>query len=253
MQQAIDSDKRRKIMILAGALTREVTEYLKNSNTVLIPVGSLEQHGEAAPLACDTIVPVRLCAAAGMKTGTAVTPAVTFGMSGNHMEFPGTVTLRPSTLSALARDISVSLYYHGFRKIIFLSGHGGNRSPITDGIVEAYDNCPDADIRYIAYWELPGVGRKQQELFCPDPGYHVTVTEVSMVWHLMGRQMPEFERVKFPPEPSSSSPVSGRRWKELYPDGGAGSDLKFVSGKKGEIFFDFLVNSLCLYLDALNR
>ncbi len=240
-------------MNLAGALTCEVREYLKNRNTVLVPVGSLEQHGDAAPLACDTIIPVRLCAAAGMKTGTAVTPAVTFGMSENHMGFPGTVTLQSSTLSAVARDISVSLYTHGFRKIIFLSGHGGNRSPITDGLNKASEDCPEADLRYLLYGELPGVTAKQKRLFCPDPGYHVTVTEVSMVWHLMGREMPEFERVKFPAEPPIGAVISREKWKELYPDGGAGSDLEFVSEEKGKEFFDFLVNSLCLYIEALER
>ncbi|MCK4806715.1 MAG: creatininase family protein [Candidatus Aegiribacteria sp.] len=240
-------------MILAGALTWEVIEYLKNKKTVLVPVGSLEQHGDAAPLACDTIIPVRLCAAAGMKTYTAVTPAVTFGMSENHMGFPGTVTLQSSTLSGIARDISVSLYTHGFRKIVFLSGHGGNRSPIIDGLNKASEECPEADLRYLLYRDLPGAVEKQKRLFCPDPGYHVTVTEVSMVWHLMGREMPEFERVKFPPEPPVGAVISREKWKELYPDGGAGSDLKFVSEEKGEVFFDFLVNSLCLYLEALEK
>ena len=240
-------------MNLAGALTREVMEYLKSRNTVLIPTGSLEQHGDAAPLACDTIIPVRLCAAAGMKTGTAVTPALTFGMSENHMGFPGTVTLQPGTLSAVARDISVSLYTHGFRKIIFLSGHGGNRSPITDGLNIASEECPEADLRYLLYGELPGVAAKQKSLFCPDPGYHVTVTEVSMVWHLMGREMPPFERISFPAEPPAGAVLSREKWKELYPGGGAGSDLKFVSEEKGKELFDYLVNSLCLYLEALEK
>lgn len=235
-------------MILAGALTREVIEYLENKDTVLVPVGSLEQHGDAAPLACDTIIPVRLCAAAGMKSYTAVTPAITFGMSENHMGFPGTVTLQPGTLSAMARDISVSLYTHGFRKIIFLSGHGGNRSPVIDGLNKASEDCPEADMRYISYWQLPGVVEKQQDLFCEDPGYHVTVTEVSMVWHLMARKMPEFERIKYPPEPPAGAVIPRDKWKEMYPDGGAGSDLKYVSEEKGKVFFDFLVNRLCFYL-----
>jgi len=240
-------------MILAGALTGEVIEYLKNKDTVLIPVGSFEQHGNAAPLACDTIIPVRLCAAAGMKTYTAVTPAVTFGMSENHMGFPGTVTLQPDTLSAVARDISASLYVHGFRKIIFLSGHGGNRSPITDGLRSASEECPEADLRYLPYWKLPGVVDKQRKLFCPDPGYHVTVTEVSMVWHLMGIEMPVFERMKYPPEPPAGAVISRNKWKELYPDGGSGSDLKYVSEEKGKELFNFLVNSLCFYLKALEK
>ncbi len=240
-------------MILAGALTADVIEYLKRRSTVLVPIGSLEQHGDAAPLACDTIIPVRLCAAAGMRTGTAVTPAVTFGMSENHMGFAGTVTLQPGTLSAVARDISISLYTHGFTKILFLSGHGGNRSPVTDGLNRASEVCPAADLRYLLYKDLPGAVEKQRNLFCPDPGYHVTVTEVSMVWHLMGREMPDFEKIRFPPEPPLGAIMSREKWKEIYPDGGAGSDLKFVSEDKGREYFDFLVNSLCHYVNELEQ
>jgi len=240
-------------MILSGALTGEVKEYLKSRTTVLVPIGSLEQHGNAAPLGCDTIIPVRLCSEACVRTGTAVTPAISFGMSENHMEFPGTVTLQPETLSSVARDVSISLYSHGFRKVVFLSGHGGNRGPVIDGLKLALENCPDADLRYLLYRDLPGVVEEQKRLFCPDPGYHVTVTEVSMVWYLMGEDLPEFDRVKFPPEPSAGEILTREEWKERYPDGGAGADLKFVSAEKGKALFDFLVMSLCSYIDELER
>ncbi|MBD3278491.1 MAG: hypothetical protein GF388_09340 [Candidatus Aegiribacteria sp.] len=240
-------------MLLAGATTEEVEEYLKYSSTVLIPVGSLEQHWKAAPLACDTIIPVRLCEAAGRKTSAAVTPAITFGSSENHMEFAGTVSLKPQTLASLARDISESLYTHGFRNILFLSGHGGNRAPIKSGLVEAAASCPDADLRYLLYRNLSGAEDKQRKLFCPDPGYHVTVTEVSMVWHLMGEKIPNFPQKEFPPEPPSGAVLSRRKWKQTYPEGGAGSNLKYVSAEKGEIFFDYLVERLCAYIHSMNK
>ena len=240
-------------MILAGARSPDVARYLQHSDMVLVPVGSLEQHGDAAPLACDTIIPVRLCAAAGEVTGTAVTPAITFGHSPNHMGFPGTVSLRSSTLEALTLDIVVSLYEHGFRRMLFVSGHGGNRGPVQTGLRTAVESCPGADLRYIPYWELPGVRNKQKSLFCPDPGYHVTVTEVSMVWHLMGLPLPEFQRVAFPPEPPVGAALSAERWRELYPDGGAGSDLAFVSEEKGGKLFEFMVGSLSRLIESIRR
>jgi len=74
-----------------------------------------------------------------------------------------------------------------------------------------------------------------------------------MVWHLLGMKMPEFEKVKFPEEQPDSAVISREKWKKLYPDGGAGSDLSYVSEEKGGVFFDFLVNSLCLYLDMIDK
>lgn len=240
-------------MILSEALSGEVREYLKARQSVLIPVGSLEQHGSAAPLACDTIVPVKLCAEAERRTGIAVAPAISYGMSSNHMGFPGTVSLQPRTLSSIVEDIALSLCTHGFKQIIFLSGHGGNREPVCDGLESARKRGGDVLMQYLPYWDLPGAVDMQRELFCPDPGYHVTVTEVSMIWHIMGKEMPDFCRFKFPPEPSPGLELTGSEWKSRYPDGGAGSDLEYVSLERGKEFFSFLVESLCSYTTSIEK
>lgn len=235
-------------MQLATALSDEVGRYLETGGTVLIPVGSLEQHWKAAPLGCDTIIPVRLCAEAGKLTGAAVAPAISYGMSEHHMCFPGTVSLSPDTLSSVVRDVTRSLHRHGFRRMVFLSGHGGNRKPVEAGIRDSMTECAGASMEYLLYRDLPGAVEKQRELFCPDPGYHVTVTEVSMIWHLLDREPPDFPRIVFPPEPAAGEVFSAEEWKWRYPDGGAGSDLRFVSLEKGREFFLFLVESLCGYI-----
>lgn len=240
-------------MNLAGALTAEVRDHLRHGRTALVPTGSLEQHGEAAPLACDTIIPVRLCAAAAEITGAAVTPAITFGHSPNHMAFPGTVSLRASTLSALARDVACSLCSHGFRAVLFVSGHGGNRGPVEEGIREALAEHPGADLRYVPYWTLPGVKELQERLFGGDAGYHVTVTEVSMVWRLVGMEIPDFPRRAYPHEPSPGESLTAAEWLERYPDGGAGSDLSRVSAEKGAQLFESMVRSLCGLIDGIGR
>ena len=232
-------------MLLSEALTEDVSRYLAERDTVLVPIGSLEQHWKAAPLACDTIIPVRLCREASARTGVAVAPAISYGCSENHMGFPGTVSLEPRTLALTVRDIAVSLHTHGFRKILLLSGHGGNRRAVEEGLEEAGAACPGAILEYLLYRDLPGAVEKQKELFCPDPGYHVTVTEVSMIWHLLEKEMPDFPRVDFPPEPSPGEMLSRDEWKQRYPMGGAGSDLRYVSVAGGGEFFEFLVDSLC--------
>lgn len=238
-------------MLLSESMTEDVAGYLRERDTVLVPCGSLEQHWKAAPLGCDTIIPVRLCAAAGERTGAAVAPAISYGMAENHMSFPGTVSLRPETLASVVFDLIDSLYCHGFRNMLFISGHGGNRNPVARGMREASGKCPEARLEYTLYSGLPGVAEKQRELFCPDPGYHVTVTEVSMIWYLLGREMPDFQRITFSPEPSPEETLSRREWKERYPEGGAGSDLSFVSAEKGEILFHFLVDSLCAWVEEV--
>lgn len=249
MLNRLDRDKRRCRMQLATALSDDVAEYVERSGTVLVPVGSLEQHWKAAPLGCDTIVPVRLCAEAGERTGAAVAPALSYGMSANHMCFPGTVSLRQETLRMVIEDIAVSMHAHGFRRILFLSGHGGNRQGVEEGIEAVCDTCPGLAMEYLLYRDLPGAVERQRQLFCPDPGYHVTVTEVSMIWYLLETDPPDFPRIKFPPEPVRGEVLSAQEWKERYPQGGAGSDLGHVSIEKGGEFFRFLVESLCEYIE----
>lgn len=231
-------------MNLAGARSVDVGKHLRRRGTVMVPVGSMEQHGEAAPLACDTIIPVRLCAEAGERTGTAYTPALTFGCSTPHSGFPGTVSLGAETLAMLARDVALSLCGGGFRRVLFLSGHGGNRAGVLSGLDMAARRLPGASLRYMAYWDLPGAVSRQRELFGGEGGYHVTVQEVSMVWWLMGEEMPEFRRLAYPPEPSPGEVLSPEAWRERYPEGGAGSDLSKVSEEKGREYFRFLVSRL---------
>src|SRR5699024_12576284 len=59
-----------------------------------------------------------------------VTPTVNYGVSPHHMDFPGTITLRPETLSDILEDIVSSLKKHGIKKFLFVNAHGGNSTPI---------------------------------------------------------------------------------------------------------------------------
>ena len=111
-----------------GELTwPDVKEFLLKHTTIIIPVGSCEQHGLHLPLDTDAYDALWLSLRAAKKAGCAlVAPAINYGMSMHHMDFPGTVTLTPDTLEAIAYETGISLIKHGFRKIVFENGHGGN-------------------------------------------------------------------------------------------------------------------------------
>jgi creatinine amidohydrolase len=231
-------------MQMSNLTTDQVEEYLKQKTSIVIPAGSVEQHSTMAPLACDTIIPVRLCFDAAKRSSTLVAPALSYGLSSSHTDFIGTISLRGSTLSMMVGDIVRSLYHHGFRKILFLSGHGGNRSAIMSGLADAGSDCPLTFMRYLGYWDLPGAAEKEIELFGEDVGWHVTASEVSMVWHLLRRKMPDTLRDKYPPAPAPGSVLTPYLWKKLYPRGGEGSDLSQASVEKGKELYEFLVSVL---------
>ena len=111
-----------------GELTwPDIAEFLKNHSVLVIPFGSCEQHGPHLPLDTDAYDAFWLALRAAEKACCAlVAPPVYYGMSLHHMDFPGTATLNPHTLETVAYEIATSLTKHGFKKIVFENGHGGN-------------------------------------------------------------------------------------------------------------------------------
>ena len=95
-------------------------------DTAIVAFGAIEQHGHHLPLCVDWMVADAVARRLGEELNAYVLPAMPFGCSREHMAFPGTVTLRPSTLAAVLEDLVEFLYHHGFRKIVLFSSHGGN-------------------------------------------------------------------------------------------------------------------------------
>jgi creatinine amidohydrolase/Fe(II)-dependent formamide hydrolase-like protein len=105
----------------------DVEEFLRKHDVVVVPVGSCEQHGPHLPLDTDAYDALWLSLRAAEKAGCAlVAPLVYYGVSLHHVGFPGTATLSPGTLEALAYEVAGSLVRCGFRKVVFENGHGGN-------------------------------------------------------------------------------------------------------------------------------
>ena len=95
----------------------------QGKRTILLPVGSTEQHGPHLPVGTDTMVATALAEAAARIAGVLTAPPLWFGWSPHHMVLPGTITIRPEVLVELACDVVGSLAEHGFRNFVFINGH----------------------------------------------------------------------------------------------------------------------------------
>jgi creatinine amidohydrolase len=115
-------------LILADMTWPEAKTALSQAKAALIPVGSFEQHGPHGTFEVDTgrAYGFGKLLAARMYPQVVLAPAVPFGVSYHHMNFPGTITLRPETFIATLYDVAWSLTQHGIRKFLILNGHGGN-------------------------------------------------------------------------------------------------------------------------------
>jgi len=116
----------------------EVKEALATAELAIIPVGAHEQHGPHVVESCDAVLAeemsVRL--AERLHPHALVTPTVNMGVSIHHINFPGTITLKPSTLISILRDMVWSLKQHGIKKFLFLNSHGGNQSTLSVACTE---------------------------------------------------------------------------------------------------------------------
>jgi creatinine amidohydrolase len=111
---------------------QEFLEALKGSPVVIVPIGSVEQHGPHCPMDVDISTPFHMavCVARAVDDfPTLVAPPVWSGLAHYNMGFPGTISLRSETFQMLLTDVVRSIHANGFHRIICLNGHGGNSGP----------------------------------------------------------------------------------------------------------------------------
>ena len=175
-------------MLLQLSTWPEIEDYLNTKSSIIIPIGSTEQHGPNGLVGTDAICAEKIAHGVGEKTNTLVAPTVNVGMAQHHMAFPGSMTLRPSTLLAVVTDIINSLGHHGFTHLFFINGHGGNVPTVNAAFAEFYalNNLRDRREIYckvINWWTMPEVGKLSKKYFGAAEGGHATPSEVSVTWY----------------------------------------------------------------------
>ena len=135
-------------MKLWAQMTWEEIEGLNKENTlVILPLGSVEQHGQRLPVITDTMFANHWAKQVAERIENSVLlPSQNYGMSWHHTAFPGTISLDPVTYVQIIRDILKSITKHGFQKILIVNAHGGNQKWIEQAIVEIQESYPDATI-----------------------------------------------------------------------------------------------------------
>ncbi|SOC43755.1 creatinine amidohydrolase [Salinicoccus kekensis] len=119
----------------------DVEAYLKEKKTILLPVGSVEQHGKHLPLGTDSLLAQDIAMDVAEKTGVLIASPLWYGWAPHHMAYPGTVTLRPETLTQVVEDVLNSLIYHGFEKILIINGHReANLPPLRIALTRVRNN-----------------------------------------------------------------------------------------------------------------
>jgi creatinine amidohydrolase len=128
---------------------------------VIVPLGSIEQHGHALPLVVDTLQ-VSTVADRAEKTladRALFLPTQWLGCSHHHKDFPGTVSLLPDVYSMMIQSIARSVLRAGFRRLFFLNGHGGNQIPASQALIQLVAEDDGADGALLAFSSWWAVGK----------------------------------------------------------------------------------------------
>jgi creatinine amidohydrolase/Fe(II)-dependent formamide hydrolase-like protein len=166
------------------------------------------------------------------------------------MAFPGTITLRPSTMIAAMTDWANSLRRHGFERIYWLNGHGGNIATINAAFAEIHHatsfdpsgQTPALRCTLRNWWELAGVSDLIRELFPSGEGSHATPSEISLTQYIHpGSEKTADIVVKIAP----SGPIfDAEDFRRRYPDGRIGSDPTLANPEAGRRLAEVAVRSL---------
>ncbi|MBI1335039.1 MAG: hypothetical protein GC165_19415 [Armatimonadetes bacterium] len=240
-------------MILADMTWKEV-DALDRDTIVLIPTGSLEQHGAHLPLLTDTLLAGGAAAAVEKRIPEKVllTPPIWLGASGHHMTFAGTCTATMESYMSSLTAVIESMVRHRFHRFFVINGHGGNNEPNGVALRALKEKNPNLTLAHRGYYAF-GEKAVASVLEGPDKGIqHACEAETSLMMHLH----PDKVRTALlrddglRTQPPTTSLV--KMWDEVSEEGSLGYATK-ATAEKGKIIFDACVEGVVNELNAIHQ
>ncbi|MEM8505905.1 MAG: creatininase family protein [Cyanobacteria bacterium P01_D01_bin.1] len=238
-------------MLLHLSTWPEVEEYLTRSRGIIFPIGSTEQHGPTGLIGTDAICAEAVAHGVGEAADALVGPTINVGMALHHLAFPGSVSLRPSTLIALIQDYIKPLARHGFERFYFINGHGGNVASMKAAFSETYAVIADANLpnasrircKLANWYKSDAVSQLAEQLYGSQEGSHATPSEVALTQFVYPEAI---KQAQLSPEaaPKGRSIYNAADFRAFYADGRMGSNPGLAKPEHGQQFYAIAVKDL---------
>lgn len=137
-------------------LTSDEIAALDRRIPVILPLGLIEAHGPHLATSVDMDTAEYFARRTAEQTGAILLPVMPYGFADEMADYAGTLGIRPDTMAAVVADLSCLLCRHGFKRQIFLSGHGANKLPVELALHRIWETYTDLRAVYWNYWTEAG-------------------------------------------------------------------------------------------------
>jgi creatinine amidohydrolase len=213
----------------------EIEEYLKFSDGIIIPTGSIEQHGPVGLIGTDTLCANDISTEAADKINALVAPALAYAPAEFNMAFAGTVSISVDVYCRFCIEVFRSFERHGFRHIYILNGHGANLEPLRD----AADTLSTASVSIKSWWDFDPVKSLRNQLYSDWEGMHATPSEVAITqtkYRILDSNLalnpPEKLTPEFIKSHAGDKHGSAAEHRAQFPDGRVGSHSVLATPEK---------------------
>lgn len=227
----------------------EFLAALEHDPVVILPMGSVEQHGPHCPMDVDISAPFHMAVTVAQRVTefpVIVAPPLWCGLAHYNMGFPGTISLRAETFQAVLTDILRSIHANGFERIVAVNGHGGNWGPSRTVAWQIAEE--DVFVMSLNWWDL--VRRELAEWGEVDDNVgHGGEWETSVQLHLRGQMV---DRTRLGADQPLTNPFTGdvafldfaERRRDTRHGTGIMGDATVASAEKGKRAFDLACQRL---------
>lgn len=204
----------------------QVEELLARDDRCVLPLGCTEQHAYLS-LTTDNTLAERVATEAAEPLGVPVFPVVPYGITPYFMDYPGTVTVSPTTYERLLVEILGSIRRHGFKRIAIVNGHGGN-APARPAVEAWAHRRKGVTLRWHDWWKAP---RTREAIDAIDPeASHASWMESYPWTRVAGVEPPNAHKPRTPR--MDGEDLSPARFREVIGDGSMGG---FYARSAGEM------------------
>jgi len=221
--------------LIAEMSWKELKEYLEHDNRVILPIGAMEAHGRHLGLGTDFFEAEAIALGTGGATGVAVAPTLNYGMSLAQMGFPGTLSLRPTTLIAVLEDLFRALYRHGFRRVLVVNGHGGNTAALSSAVQMVTQDLEGLRVKNFEWWTDSEAHQVVIDMMGEQAGSHASAGETAFMLAVRPSAV-KLQRLtgRDAPMRPSREMTTVQTFARIYPDGMMGLSPRTATRMAGE-------------------